>query len=93
MELFIIIKRKYFDEIRSGRKTKEYRLVTPYWTERLKKPYTHIVFQVGYNKKNPRMKIEYKGWEIENIRHEFFGNEKVTVFAIKLGEIIKTENV
>lgn len=87
-KLHIIIKRKYFDEILSGKKTKEYRIVKPYWVNKIVgKNYSHIIFQAGYSATAPRMEAEYLGYKIENLRHEFFGNESVVVFALSLGKI------
>lgn len=87
-KLFIIIKKQYFDEILSGKKKNEYRLVTPYWVKKIaNKEYSSIVFQNGYNKNALRLEAEYFGYSIRNIRHEFFGNDEVCVFDLKLGTI------
>lgn len=86
--LFLILKKKYFDQIKSGEKTEELRLMTPYWINRLVgKEFSRIVFQNGYAKTAPRIEIEYLGHELKNIKHEFFGNDPVAVFALKLGKI------
>lgn len=87
-KLFMTIKRQYFNEILAGTKKEEYRLVKPHWVKKLVgKEYSHIVFQNGYNRNSPRLEVQYLGYEIKNIRHEFFGNEDVCVFALKLGTI------
>jgi len=87
-KLFIIIKKKYYNEILSGIKKEEYRLVKPHWVKMLVgKDYSHIVFQNGYRKDAPKFEAEYLGYEIKNIKHEFFGNEDVSVFAIKIGNL------
>lgn len=87
-KLTIVIKRKYFNEILAGTKKEEYRLVKPYWVERLvDKNYTHLIFQSGYSKKAPRLQAEYLGYEVRNIRHDFFGDDEVPVFALRLGAI------
>ena len=84
-DLFIIIKKKYLDEIKSGIKKYEYRLVTPYWAKRLVDvKYRNIIFQAGYSKDSERLILPYKGYCIMNVKHDFFGNEPVTVFAINL---------
>jgi hypothetical protein len=86
--LFLTVKKKYFDQILAGKKTEEYRIIKPYWVKKLVgKKYSHIIFQNGYSKKSPRLKAEYLGYEIRNIRHEFFGNEEVSVFVLKIGNI------
>ena len=87
-KLFMTIKRQYFDEIKAGTKTEEYRLVKPHWVNKLVgKEYTHIIFQNGYSRNAPRIEAEYLGYEVKNIKHEFFGNEDVSVFALKLRTI------
>lgn len=91
--LFIIIKRKYFDQIKDGTKKEEFRKVTDYWTNRLKgKTYKYIIFQAGYSSTNPRLLVEYKGLLQRTIKHEFFGSEPVEVFAIQLGRILDKKN-
>lgn len=88
-KLFMTIKREYFDEIKAGTKTEEYRLVKPHWINKLVgKEYTHIIFQNRYSTDAPRIEVEYLGYEIKNITHEFFGDEEISVFALKLGQII-----
>lgn len=87
-KLFMTIKKQYFDEIKAGTKTEEYRLVKPHWVNKLVgKEYTHIIFQNGYSRNAPRIEAEYLGYEVKNIKHVFFGNEDVSVFALKLGTI------
>jgi hypothetical protein len=83
--LFIIIKKEYLDQIIAGTKIEEYRLVTPYWVKKLAgRNYDKIIFQAGYHKTSMRHEVKYLGYEVKNIKHEFFGNEDVSVFAIKL---------
>lgn len=85
--LHLILNKKYYEEIRSGKKTNEYRLVTSYWIKKLvNREYSHIIFQLGYSKKN-RITVEYLGYDLTTIKHEFFGNEDVSVFALKLGGV------
>jgi len=87
-KLFMTIKKQYVIEILNGTKTEEYRLVKPHWVSKLvDKEYSHIIFQNGYSRNAPRLEAEYLGYEVRNIRHEFFGNEYVSVFALKLGTI------
>lgn len=85
MNLFIIIKKKYLEEIISGAKIEEYRIISPYWVKKLVgREYDKIIFQAGYKKTCLRYEIKYSGYEIKNINHEFFGKEPISVFAIKL---------
>lgn len=87
--LHIIIKSVYLNQIISAEKIFEYRLITPYWIKKLVgKNYDYIEFQAGYSSKSKRIKIEYLGYEITTIKHDFFGNDEVSVFKIKLGKII-----
>lgn len=87
-DLFLIVTKKYFDEIKSGSKKEEYRLITSYWIKKIiNKNYENIIFQLGYNKKN-RVIVKYLGFELKNIKHDFFGNDEISVFALKLGDII-----
>jgi hypothetical protein len=53
--LFLILKKEFFDQIASGEKTIEYREATDYWRNRLKKPFTTVLFQMGYEKDAPRL--------------------------------------
>lgn len=52
MELYLSLKKKWFDLIQSGEKKEEYREITPYWEKRIrKKKFTHVHFTLGYPKK------------------------------------------
>ena len=49
--LHINLKAKYFNEIKQGLKTFEYRLKNDYWTKRLENiHYDEIYFKLGYPK-------------------------------------------
>lgn len=87
--LRVVIKREYFNQIISGEKKEEYRKLSDYWASRLvNRKYDFVEFINGYKKDAPRALVEYNGYEIKEIRHPFFGNEPVRVFAIKLGGIL-----
>lgn len=87
--LFLILKKKYFDQIATGEKREEYREAKPHWVNRIEgRKYSHIIFQNGYATDAPRIEIEYKGWYKKKLKHEFFDNKAVTVYALKLGKII-----
>lgn len=84
-DLFLILKTQYFKEIEAGEKTSEYRLLTPYWLNRLtSQDWGHVTFQLGYNKDAPRLRKKIVSIEIITIDHEFFGGHPVDVFEIKL---------
>lgn len=90
--LFLILKKKYFDQIKSGQKTEEFRLLTPYFVKRLVgRQYDSIIFQNGYAKTSPRLTVEYLGYDIRNVKQEFFGNDEVSVFVLKLGNVTAHE--
>lgn len=88
--LFLVIKKKYYNEILAGTKTEEYREVKPYWTSKLEgRHYDAVIFQAGYRADSPKFTIEFKGYSRKQMRHEFFGDRTVDVYAIKLGKIIQ----
>ncbi|CAM4081038.1 ASCH domain-containing protein [Bordetella tumbae] len=48
-DLHLALKGEYFDQIKAGTKTEEYRLFNPYWCRRLEgRSYGHIVLTKGY---------------------------------------------
>ncbi len=85
--LHINLKAKYFNEIKQGLKTFEYRLKNGYWSKRLENiEYDEIYFKLGYPKSNEDdkiIKVPYLGYEIKTITHSEFGSFPVDVFAIK----------
>lgn len=86
--LTLNLKREYFEQIKSGIKTEEYRLCTPYWQKRLEnKNYDKVVIKLGYPKNSEIEKImefTWKGYKKRKITHKHFGNDPVKVYAIKL---------
>jgi hypothetical protein len=87
-KLFLTIKKKYFDDISNNVKKEEYRLFKPYWIKRiLNKNYSHIVFRNGYSKDSPILEIEYLGYEVKNMKCDFFGPDSLNIFVLKLGAI------
>ena len=74
--LFIVVTKKWFDQIEAGTKKEEYRDITPYWKSRLSKEYDAVLFQVGYSKNAQRCMVQ------------FLGVEQREWFVIKLGEKI-----
>ena len=82
--LKIVIKGQYFDEIASGKKTIEYRDVTPFWTSRLfdenakRRHYDRIEFINGYNKDARRMITGFEGFSTRN-----------NLYHIRVGKIIQ----
>lgn len=76
----------YFDQIASGEKGEEYRLVTPYWTTRLVgRSYDAICLTRGYPRADDasrRLTLPWRGFTRKTITHEHFGPKPVEVFAI-----------
>ena len=92
--LFLTIQRKYFEEILMGLKREEYRLFKPFFEKKLINiEYKTITFKNGYSKHSPFIIAEYLGYDIIELQHEFFGKEKVKVFQIKIGKLLKTKNL
>lgn len=69
MDLFLPLKGEYFDQIKAGTKTEEYRLVNDYWRSRLyMKQYDRIVLTRGYPKRDDlerRLILPYRGYEVK----------------------------
>lgn len=86
--LQLAVNGEYFDAMKSGEKTEEYRLVNPYWGRRIfGRDYDRLVITRGYPKKDDlskRIDIPYDGYEIKTITHKHFGDVPVKVFAIKV---------
>lgn len=84
-DLIIILKNKWFEQIKNGSKKEEYRLYKKYWINKLiNRQYNNIIFQNGYKKNAEKIIKNYIGYEIKNIFHEEFGGLFETkVFVIK----------
>lgn len=87
-DLHLALKGEYFDAIKAGTKTEEYRLCTPYWQKRLASPfgiYDRIVLTRGYPRRDDadrRLVLPWQGYDIKTIKHPHFGPDPVTVYAI-----------
>lgn len=94
--LILPLKAEYFDAIRDGSKTEEYRLVTPYWTRRLldgslglPRSFGAVVLTKGYPKRDDcdrRMVRSWRGFRRTTVTHPHFGPEPVEVYAIDVSE-------
>ncbi|RLM02418.1 RNA-binding protein [Gibbsiella quercinecans] len=82
---------EYFDAMKSGEKTFEFRLQTSYWRKRLEdREYDTLVITRGYPRKDDasrRLVMSYRGYEKQVITHKHFGTHPVSVFAIRIGEL------
>jgi hypothetical protein len=82
MILYMTIKKEFFLDILTGEKKTEYRDRTQYWYNRLTSAdYDFVLFQNGYAKNAPRLKIELK----EVIESDEY-------FELHLGNIIEVTN-
>lgn len=86
MKLTIPLKAEYFDAIKRGDKTEEFRLNTPFWRKRLEgRAYDGIVLTRGYPRrddKERRIERPWRGFVRKTITHPHFGPVPVEVFAI-----------
>ena len=98
--LKLVLTDHWFEEIKSGRKTHEYRKATLFWKKRLCdierltdkiigysfKPYTLVQFQKAYRKNPERMTFEIKkiDWLPIGLKTDLHCQE--SVFDIELGE-------
>jgi len=84
--LTLALKGEYFDAIKAGTKTEEFRQVTPYWRKRLEgQRYDSIELTRGYPKRGDttrRLVLPWKGYLLTTITHPHFGPDPVNVFAI-----------
>lgn len=82
----------YFDQIRDGTKTEEYRLINEYWAKRLeRRRIDRIVLTRGYPKGGgaegvTRLTRQWRGFTPKTITHPHFGPEPVFVYAIDVSE-------
>jgi len=92
-KLTLRVKRKWFEEIKSGKKKHEYRKITPYYTARLVNPNLKTVeITMGYPspEREPEKILLFKwdGYGTATITHEEFGNVPEEVYDIFLNERI-----
>lgn len=87
--LQLAVNGEYFDAMKRGEKTEEYRLYNEYWCRRIVRAemYDRLIITRGYPKKDDaskRIDIPYDGYEIKTITHPHFWTDPVKVFAIKV---------
>ena len=94
-DLILPLKREYFEAIKAGTKTKEYRLCNPYWRARLinvhnilydePRQFDRVILTLGYPRGDAaerRIVRPWRGYTIKTITHPHFGPEPVHVYAI-----------
>ncbi|MEO1419445.1 MAG: ASCH domain-containing protein [Pseudomonadota bacterium] len=86
--LTLPLRAEYFDAIVAGKKCEEYRLRTPFWQKRLEgRKYDQIVLTKGYPKRSDaarRHVIPWQGMVVKTLKHPFFGDQAVEVYAIRV---------
>lgn len=88
--LTLRVKKEYFDQIKTGTKTEEYRVVNDYWTSRIVEEMdrvTTVRILLGYPKRGDMSKVlefPYKGYTKKQITHPLFGPTPVLVYAVTL---------
>ncbi|OHV73332.1 RNA-binding protein [Ensifer sp. LCM 4579] len=84
---------EYFDAIRDGTKTEEFRLVSDYWTKRLHdrtgapRVFSEIALTKGYppaGDTSRRLVLPWRGFTRRTITHPHFGPDPVEVYAIEV---------
>jgi hypothetical protein len=95
--LTLNLKKEYFEQIKSGTKTEEFRLCKPYWKKRLEgQEYDEVHLCCGYPTKTDmsrRIILAYQGYTIKTIIHPHFGDSPVQVYAIGVGTVPATNDV
>ena len=86
--LKLVLKDIWFERIKSGVKTHEYREYKDFWIKRLSVPnkYSFVEFQKAYRKNPERMKFEIKSIKVLDKRSTNDLNIDTPVFDIELGK-------
>lgn len=88
--LYLPLKREYFEAIRDGHKSEEYRLCTPHWRHRLEgQTYDQVVLTLGYPTRSDRTRHlvrKWSGYAVKIITHPHFGTAPVLVYAINVAQ-------
>jgi hypothetical protein len=86
MTLHLILKKHWFDKIRNGEKTVEYREAKEYWVKRLSKNYNNVVLRNGYSKNAPCLIADISAIKIINGINTDLQIDK-DVYAIELKKV------
>lgn len=91
--LRLTIKKEWYDLIKSGVKTEEYREIKEYWNQRLRpngdiKEFDFIEFKNGYSKTSPVLITECNGITIGNPKQAGANLFENDVFIISIGRIV-----
>lgn len=90
--LTLPIKKEWFDKIKSGEKTTEYREAKPYWHKRFENVFINSKIQLknGYQKNSPVITIIVK--DIELVRgcdEQKYLDPHKTYFAIRIKKVLE----
>ena len=88
--LKLVLKDIWFEKIKSGAKTHEYREYKDFWIRRLLSPnnYSYVEFQKAYRKNPERMKFEIKSITVLDEKSANDLDIDTPVFDIELGKQI-----
>ncbi|EUM09817.1 ASCH domain-containing protein [Enterobacter sp. BIDMC 30] len=86
--LQLAVNGEYFDQMKRGEKKFEYRLLNDYWRKRLvNREYDRLIITRGYPRADDaerRIDVPYRGYKLQSIIHQHFGDDPVNVFAIRV---------
>jgi len=86
--LVLPVRKKWFEQIKSGQKAFEYREFNEFWVKRLvAREFSKVVITLGYPKRTDterRLEFPWRGYDVDRIQSSEFGNEPIAVFAIRL---------
>lgn len=86
--LVLPLKAEFFNAIKAGTKTEEYRLRNAYWRRRLEgRDFSQVVLTLGYPARDAderRLVLPWRGLRVTMIQHPLFGASPVEVYAIKV---------
>lgn len=106
-QLYLVLKKEYFNEILDGTKTEEYRDFTDFYINRLcevdengeildTRKYETVKFQMGYSKDAPQIIVECKAIFIDTDEDFDADKDLLTTencnFTIELGKILERSN-
>lgn len=87
-DLHLALKGEYFDAIKAGTKTEEYRMVCPFWAMRIEgREFQRVILTRGYPKRTDwsrRLELPWRGYTVKMITHPHFGNVPIRVYAIRV---------
>lgn len=86
MTLYLILKKEWFDKIKNGEKTVEYREAKEYWHRRLNKNFNEVILKNGYSRNAPALVADIMDVRIINGKNTDLKIDK-DVYAIELKNV------